>query len=63
MAIIDDDLEMEFLYSLILSEIISSGALTAHFFSDSRDFQPWLELNSPDLILSDIRACFQSLSV
>lgn len=53
-AIIDDDIDMEYLYTLILSEVVESGALIAQFFSDSRDLGPWLQHNQPDLILSDI---------
>lgn len=53
-AIIDDDTDMQYLYSLLLEDILESGELKAHYFSDSRDLEPWLKHNQADLILSDI---------
>lgn len=53
-AIIDDELEMEFLYSVILEKQIKRGLLSLKFFSDTREFLKWFESNNPDLILSDI---------
>lgn len=53
-AVIDDELEMEELYSLLLEKPIKKGIVVLKFFADSRDFVRWLEHNTPDLILTDI---------
>ena len=53
-AVIDDELEMEDLYELILEKQIKRGLINLKFFSDSRDFLNWFQGNQPDLILSDI---------
>ena len=53
-AVIDDELEMEDLYHMILEKQIRKGFVELKFFSDSRDFAKWYELHTPDLILSDI---------
>lgn len=53
-AIIDDELEMEFIYNLMLEEVIQSRQVEIKFFSDARMFELWLRFNQPDLILSDI---------
>lgn len=53
-AVIDDELEMEDLYELILEKQIKRGLIDLKFFSDSRDFLGWFKGNKPDLILSDI---------
>lgn len=53
-AIIDDDLEMEVLYNLLLEDLIISEEAEIRFFSDSRLFELWLRYNEPDLIVSDI---------
>ena len=53
-AVIDDELEMEDLYELILEKQIKRGLIDLKFFSDSREFLGWFKGNKPDLILSDI---------
>lgn len=53
-AIVDDEVEMEFIYTLMLEEIIQSNQVQMKFFSDTRYFESWLQYNMPDLILSDI---------
>ncbi|WP_408096032.1 response regulator transcription factor [Peredibacter sp. HCB2-198] len=53
-AVIDDELEMEDLYEIILEKQIRRGLINLKFFSDSRDFLSWFKDNQPDLILSDI---------
>jgi DNA-binding NtrC family response regulator len=53
-AIVDDEMEMEFIYSLLMEEQIKKGLIVLRFFSDSRSFIAWLKDNRPDLILSDI---------
>jgi CheY-like chemotaxis protein len=53
-AVVDDELEMEFIYSLLLEKQIKRGLIKLKFFSDSRIFIEWLNFNEPDLILTDI---------
>jgi len=53
-AIIDDEVEMEFLYTMMMEDAILSGQVTVQFFSDARLFMEWFSSNLPDLILSDI---------
>ena len=53
-AVIDDELEMEYLYYLLLEKQIKRGLIQLKFFSDSLKFAEWFKHNSPDLILSDI---------
>lgn len=53
-AVVDDELEMEYLYSLLLEKQIKRGLIKLKFFSDSRLFMEWLDHNEPDLILTDI---------
>ncbi len=53
-AVVDDEMEMEFIYSLMLEKQIKRGLIQLKFFSDSRVFVKWLEHNRPDLILTDI---------
>lgn len=53
-AVIDDEMEMEDIYYLLLEKPIKKGLIELKFFSDSRDFVSWLRTNTPDLILSDI---------
>lgn len=59
-AIIDDEIEMEFIYSLMLEEIQDEHKIQLKFFSDARRFESWLEFNRPDLILSDINMPYLS---
>jgi YesN/AraC family two-component response regulator len=54
LAIIDDEVEMEYLYHLVLEQQIKRGLIKLKFFSDSRDFATWFQTNRPDLILTDI---------
>lgn len=54
LAIIDDELEMEALYELMLETAIQEGLLELKFFSDARDFVRWLETDTPDLVLCDL---------
>lgn len=53
-AIVDDEVEMEFLYTLLLEDLINDYGVKIKFFSDSRMFSLWLRFNMPDLILTDI---------
>lgn len=53
-AVVDDELEMEYIYSLVLEKQIKRGLIKLKFFSDSRIFMEWLNHNDPDLILTDI---------
>lgn len=53
-AVIDDEVEMGDLYSMIFERQILKGLVKVEFFSDSRDFVEWYKTNTPDLILSDI---------
>ncbi len=53
-AVVDDELEMEYIYSLLLEKQIKRGLIKLKFFSDSRVFVEWLNHNKPDLILTDI---------
>ena len=53
-AVIDDELEMEYIYKLLLEQQIRRGLIKLVFFSDSRNFMVWLKNNGPDLILTDI---------
>ena len=53
-AIIDDEAEMEFFYSLVFEKALKKGLIKLKFFQDSRDFFEWFIANEPDLILSDI---------
>lgn len=53
-AVVDDEVEMEYIYSIMLEKPIKKGLIELKFFSDSRKFVTWLDNNTPDLILSDI---------
>ena len=53
-AVVDDELEMEYIYRLLLEKQIKRGLIKLKFFSDSRNFMAWLKTNEPDLILTDI---------
>lgn len=53
-AVVDDELEMEYIYRLLLEKQIRRGLINLRFFSDSRNFMAWLKNNEPDLILTDI---------
>ena len=57
-AVVDDELEMEYIYSLVLEKQIKRGLIKLKFFSDSRVFMEWLNHNEPDLILTDINMPF-----
>lgn len=57
-AVVDDELEMEYIYSLLLENQIKRGLIKFKFFSDSRVFIDWLDHNEPDLILTDINMPF-----
>lgn len=53
-AVVDDETEMEYVYSLLLEKPIRRGLIKMKFFSDSCQFMEWLKTNEPDLILTDI---------
>lgn len=53
-AVVDDEVEMEYIYSIMLETPIKKGLIKFEFFSDSRKFVEWLDTNTPDLILTDI---------
>ena len=53
-AIIDDEKEMEFLYSMLLEPAVEQQIIDLNFFDDSRKFIEWFQHNKPDLILSDV---------
>jgi DNA-binding NtrC family response regulator len=55
LAVIDDEVEMEFLYQILLETSIESGLIELKFFSDSREFLNWIDHSgAPELILCDI---------
>lgn len=54
LVVIDDEPEMEDIYSLILEPLIKGGLVTVKFFEDGRTFLKWFENNTPDLIFCDI---------
>lgn len=53
-AVVDDEVEMEYIYSIMLEKPIKKGLIELKFFSDSRTFINWLEHHHPDMILTDI---------
>lgn len=53
-AIIDDEKEMEFLYSMLLEPAVEKDIINLKFFDDSRKFMDWFKHTTPDLILSDV---------
>ena len=53
-AIIDDEPEMEGIYSMMLAPFIDKKLLKLNFFSDSKQFLRWFQSEKIDLILSDI---------
>jgi FixJ family two-component response regulator len=53
-AIIDDEVEMEFLYSMLFEAAVEKKLVEFHFFSDSRVFIEWFANRKPDLLLCDI---------
>ncbi len=53
-AIIDDEAEMEYIYSVMLESPLKKGLIELKFFTDAKEFLAWFEANDPDLILSDI---------
>ena len=53
-AIVDDEQEMEFIYTLLMEKQINRGLIKLKFFSDSQSFINWLSSNTPELILIDI---------
>ncbi len=53
-AIIDDELEMEDIYSMYFEDSIKENYLALKFFSDARLFYEWFIINKPDMILCDI---------
>lgn len=54
LVVIDDELEMEDLYGLMLEDAIQAGQLNYKFFGDAREFLTWLQTNTPDLVLCDL---------
>jgi DNA-binding NtrC family response regulator len=53
-AVIDDEKEMEDIYTMLLQRPIQDKLLELRFFSDSRVFVHWLITHSPDLIMTDM---------
>lgn len=53
-AIIDDELEMEDVYSLALENLIKAGMIKLHFFSEAKEYFAWSMFQKPDLLLCDI---------
>lgn len=53
-AIVDDEAEMEFIYSMIFEDAINAGLIKFKFFVDAYGFFNWFETEKPDLILCDI---------
>lgn len=53
-AIIDDEPEMEGIYSMLLAYFIEKKLLKLIFFSDSKQFLRWFPSEKADLILTDI---------
>ena len=59
-AVLDDELEMKEIYSLLLEEPIEKGLIDFRFFSDSRYFVKWLDNNELDILVTDINMPFIS---
>jgi DNA-binding NtrC family response regulator len=53
-AIIDDEPDMEFYFSVLFDKAIQRKLVKIKFFQDSRKFYEWFMTNEPDLVLSDI---------
>jgi FixJ family two-component response regulator len=53
-AVVDDEKEMEYIYTMLLETPIKRGLIRLKFFSDSRTFVEWMSHSQPDLILTDI---------
>jgi DNA-binding NtrC family response regulator len=53
-AIVDDEKEMEYLYSMLLEPAVENKIVNLRFFDDARNFVEWFKDHKPDLILSDI---------
>jgi two-component system, response regulator YesN len=53
-AIVDDEREMEYIYDMILEDLIKDSKIDLKFFSDSRNYLSWIKNNSADLIMMDI---------
>lgn len=54
LAIVDDELEMEDVFSLIFEELTSQDLLRIEFFSDAPALWKWTETRRPDLVITDI---------
>ncbi len=54
LAIVDDELELEEIFSLIFEDLISQGLLRVAFFSEAQTLWDWLETSTPDLVITDI---------
>ena len=54
LAIVDDELEMEEVFSLIFEDLISQSLLRVVFFSEAESLWQWLESTAPDLVITDI---------
>ncbi len=59
-AVLDDEVEMKEIYSLLLEEPIEKGLIDFQFFSDSRYFVKWLDHNKLDILVTDINMPFIS---
>lgn len=57
-SIIEDDADMGYIYSMMLSPYVDNGSLDLTYFSDSREFLKWFQDHKPDLILSDVTMPF-----
>ena len=53
-AILDDEPEMEEIYTLLLENEIIEKKINLNFFSDPRRFISWIEVNRPDIVMTDI---------
>ncbi len=53
-AVVDDEVEMEYIYSLMLEKPIKKGLIELKFFSDSRSFVTMLDHHQTDKIITEI---------
>lgn len=59
-AIVDDEVELEEIYQLMLEELIQSQLIEIKFFADAREFLLWLSEHTPDLVISDLSMPYHS---
>jgi two-component system response regulator YesN len=60
LVVIDDEIEMEELYGLMLRDYIDQDLLSYKFFSDARSFVEWINANKASLVLCDLNMPYLS---